>query len=61
MAKSGKHDHGSSKVKLKNIVDYKWEARHYPGRLIAVHIDGKIIAYSIKGNTFHQYSIVLYV
>uniref|UniRef100_A0A1B0CH76 Uncharacterized protein n=1 Tax=Lutzomyia longipalpis TaxID=7200 RepID=A0A1B0CH76_LUTLO len=47
---SGKHDHGSSKVKLKNIVDYKWEVKNYSGRLIAIHLDGKHIAYSIKVN-----------
>lgn len=47
---STKHNHGSSKVKLKNIVDYKWEQRKYPGRLIAVHNDGKHIAYAIKVN-----------
>lgn len=45
----GTHDHGSSKVKLKNIVDYIWEAKNYFGRLIAVHIDGKHIAYVING------------
>lgn len=45
----GQHDHGSSKVKLTSIVDYKWEVRNYPGRLVAVHIDGKHIAYAIKG------------
>lgn len=42
-------DHGSSKVKLKNIVDYKWEVKNYPGHLIAVHLDGKCVAYVIKG------------
>lgn len=47
---SGTHDHGSSKVKLKNIVDYKWETKNYPGHLIAVHIDGKHIAYVINVN-----------
>ncbi|XP_067625151.1 enhancer of mRNA-decapping protein 4 homolog isoform X2 [Eurosta solidaginis] len=46
----GTHDHGSSKVKLKNIVDYKWELKNYPGHLIAVHIDGKHIAYVINVN-----------
>lgn len=46
----GKHDHGSSKVKLKNIVDYKWEQRNYPGRLIACHGEGKLIAYAITVN-----------
>lgn len=36
-------------VKLKNIVDYKWEEKNYPGHLIASHKDGKVIAYSING------------
>lgn len=44
-------DHGSSRVKLKNIVDYKWEVKKYHGRLIAVHRDGQVIAYSIKLKT----------
>lgn len=38
----------SSKIKLKNIVDYKWETKEYSGRLIAAHIGGEMIAYSIK-------------
>lgn len=42
------NSHGSSKVKLKNIIGYKWEVKNYPGRLIAIHKDGKIIAYSIN-------------
>lgn len=46
----GKHDHGSSKVKIKNIVDYKWAQKNYPGRLIACHKSGKIIAYAITVN-----------
>jgi enhancer of mRNA-decapping protein 4 len=37
-------------VKLKNIIGYKWENKNYPGHLIAVHKDGKIIAYSINVN-----------
>ncbi|KAL7029654.1 hypothetical protein ACKWTF_006305 [Chironomus riparius] len=41
---------GSSMVKLKNIIGYKWENKNYPGHLVAVHKDGKIIAYSIKVN-----------
>lgn len=35
-------------VKLKNIIGYKWELKNYPGRLIAIHKEGKIIAYSIN-------------
>lgn len=46
---SGSHDHGSSKIKLKNIVDYKWEVKNYIGRLIAVHLEGNYVAYAIKG------------
>lgn len=42
--------HGSSRVKLKNIIGYKWETKNYPGHLIAIHKDGKIIAYSINVN-----------
>ncbi|XP_037810826.1 enhancer of mRNA-decapping protein 4 homolog [Lucilia sericata] len=50
IANPGTHDHGSSKVKLKNIVDYIWEVKNYPGHLIAVHIDEKYIAYAINVN-----------
>ncbi|KAJ6649871.1 Enhancer of mRNA-decapping protein 4 like [Pseudolycoriella hygida] len=46
----GTHDHGSSKIKLKNIVDYKWKEKNYSGRLIAVHLDGHHVAYAIKVN-----------
>lgn len=46
---TGQHDHGSSKIKLKNIVDYKWEVKKYMGRLIAIHIGGEYVAYAIKG------------
>lgn len=37
-------------VKLKNIIGYKWEKKNYPGHLIAIHKEGKIIAYSINVN-----------
>ncbi|XP_032678141.1 enhancer of mRNA-decapping protein 4 [Odontomachus brunneus] len=44
----GGHDHGSSKVKLKNIVDFTWEHNLYTGQLLAVHVSGKYLAYGIK-------------
>ncbi|EDW03803.1 GH11439 [Drosophila grimshawi] len=45
------HARGSSKVKLKNVVDYKWEHKYYyPGHLVAVHRDGKHLAYAINVN-----------
>lgn len=37
-------------VKLKNIIGYKWEKKNYPGHLVAIHKEGKIIAYSINVN-----------
>ncbi|KAH8319040.1 hypothetical protein KR067_005765 [Drosophila pandora] len=51
LASGGVHTRGSSKVKLKNIVDYKWERKYYyPGHLVAVHRDGKHLAYAINVN-----------
>lgn len=47
MGSAGTHQVGSSKVTNKNIVDYKWEIKNYPGHLIAAHIDGKHFAYAI--------------
>ncbi|KAM3959163.1 enhancer of mRNA-decapping protein 4 homolog Ge-1 isoform 1-T1 [Aphomia sociella] len=45
---AGTHKHGSSKVKLRNLVDYNWEPKFYHGQLLAIHISGKYMAYSIK-------------
>lgn len=45
---AGNHDHGSSKMKLKNLIDYNWEPKFYSGQLLAIHISGKYWAYSIK-------------
>lgn len=47
--KTGIHTLGSSKVKLTNKIDYNWEFRLYQGQLVAVHIEGKILAYAMKG------------
>jgi enhancer of mRNA-decapping protein 4 len=46
---AGNHNHGSSMVKLKNLVDYNWEPKFYSGQLLAIHMSGKYLAYSIKG------------
>jgi len=46
----GDHNHGSSKVKLKNIVDFTWDHHLYTGQLLAVHVSGKYLAYGLKGN-----------
>ncbi|XP_011701152.1 PREDICTED: enhancer of mRNA-decapping protein 4 [Wasmannia auropunctata] len=47
----GDHDHGSSKVKLKNIVDFTWDHHLYSGQLLAVHVSGKYLAYGLKVGT----------
>ncbi|XP_011874946.1 PREDICTED: enhancer of mRNA-decapping protein 4 [Vollenhovia emeryi] len=47
----GDHDHGSSKVKLKNIVDFTWDHHLYTGQLLAVHVSGKYLAYGLKVGT----------
>lgn len=44
----GGHNHGSSKVKLKNVVDFTWAHNFYLGQLLAVHMSGKYFAYGIK-------------
>lgn len=46
---AGNHNHGSSKVKLTDVVDYNWELRFYVGQLLAVHLNGRVIAYGMKG------------
>ncbi|KAL1513336.1 hypothetical protein ABEB36_002757 [Hypothenemus hampei] len=45
----GNHNVGSSKVKLTDRIDYNWEFKYYHGHLVAAHINGKIIAYAMKG------------
>ncbi|XP_060517903.1 enhancer of mRNA-decapping protein 4 isoform X3 [Cylas formicarius] len=45
----GIHNHGSSKVKLADRIDYNWEFKYYHGHLVAADITGKIIAYAMKG------------
>lgn len=56
---TGKHNHGSSKVKLTNVVDYNWEHKYYMGQLLAVHLSGKFFAYGIKGKIFIISSLTL--
>lgn len=46
---AGTHSHGSSKAKLKSLVDYNWEPKLYSGQLLAAHLGGQYLAYCIKG------------
>uniref|UniRef100_A0A336M137 CSON006973 protein n=1 Tax=Culicoides sonorensis TaxID=179676 RepID=A0A336M137_CULSO len=52
---ASKNNLSSSKIKLKNIVDYSWEVKTYNGRLVAGHKDGKLIAYSIRAKNKGKY------
>ena len=51
----GNHNHGSSKVKLTDRIDYNWEFKYYHGNLVAAHINGKIIAYAMKGRVYQYF------
>ncbi|GAB6032704.1 enhancer of mRNA decapping 4 [Chamberlinius hualienensis] len=42
------HTSGSSKVKIKNIVNSVWEVRYYYGQLVSAHLNKNYIAYAIK-------------
>jgi len=42
------HSLGSAKLQIKNIVNYSWEHRYYPGQLVAHDRSGKYLAYSLK-------------
>jgi len=43
----GDHEVGSSKLKIKNIVNFGWEHKYYPGQLVSAHMSGTYIAYAI--------------
>ena len=41
------HEVGSAKLHIKNIVNYGWEHKYYPGQVVAHDKSGKYVAYSI--------------
>ncbi|XP_064466676.1 enhancer of mRNA-decapping protein 4-like isoform X2 [Ornithodoros turicata] len=41
----------SSKMKIKNIVDYGWEHKYSVGQLICLHFEGTYVAYAIRAAT----------
>jgi len=43
----GDHDLGSSKLKIKNIVNFSWDLRWQHGQVVAAHLTGTYIAYAI--------------
>lgn len=44
----GSHNKGSSKLTLKNFVDFNWNQCYYRGQLITLHISEKYIAYGFS-------------
>lgn len=44
----GSHNKGSSKLTLKNFVNFNWNQCYYHGQLIALHISEKYIAYGFS-------------
>lgn len=45
------HDVGSAKLKIKNIVNYGWEHKFYPGEVVAHDKSGQYVAYAITTAT----------
>jgi hypothetical protein len=46
----GSHNKGSSKLTLKNFVNFNWDQCYYRGQLIALHISEKYIAYGFSNS-----------
>lgn len=51
----GAHTKGSSKLTLKNFVDFNWNVGYYRGQLIAIHIKENIIAYGFAKRKYSFY------
>lgn len=45
---TGSHNKGSSKLTLKNFVNFSWGHFFYRGQLIAMHITEKFVAYGFS-------------
>lgn len=54
---SGSHEKGSSKLTLKNFVDFNWDHRYYHGQLIAIHVKEEFIAYSFSKRKYFTTNI----
>ncbi|KAL5237019.1 hypothetical protein ACI65C_004429 [Semiaphis heraclei] len=50
----GSHNKGSSKLTLKNFVNFNWDQCYYPGQLIALHISEKFIAYGFSSTDAYE-------
>jgi hypothetical protein len=44
---TGDHDVGSSKLTIRNLVNFGWEHVYVPGQLVAADITGEYLAYGI--------------
>lgn len=50
----GSHNKGSSKLTLKNFVNFNWDQCYYRGQLIALHISEKYIAYGFSNTDAYE-------
>lgn len=55
---AGDHDHGSSKMKLTDVVDFNFGLRLCPGHLIAIHRTGQYIAYGLMNKDVGMVRII---
>lgn len=53
---SKEHTKGSSKLTLKNFVNFNWNQTYYQGQLIAIHISEKLVAYGFNKRKYYIFS-----
>lgn len=53
ISSSGEHTKGSSKLTLKNFVNFNWDHCYYRGQLIAIHISEKFVAYGFNKRKYY--------
>lgn len=49
---SGDHDRGSSRLKLKDLVNFGWSHTYHPGQMVTTH--GHLLAYAIVKPAKHE-------
>ena len=46
---NGRHQSGSSQIKVKNLVESVWDKSFHWGNLVATHFKGQYFAYALTG------------
>lgn len=55
LSSQGLHNKGSSKLTLKNFVNFNWDQCYYRGQLIALHASEKYIAYGFIKRKLYRF------